>query len=138
MIVADTCVVFHLFNETELTEKAQLCLSQDSEWILPSLWKEEYANVLSKLARQQHMNTKDVVEHFLYSVNELIGNEKYVAVDDALRVSIQYKISVYDAHFLCLALNHNIPLITEDKEVLRKCPSIASNMHKFLSRHHTK
>ena len=53
MIVADTCLIFHLFNETVLTASAQEILDKDPYWILPPLWKEEYANVLSKLARKE-------------------------------------------------------------------------------------
>ena len=52
MIIADTCLVFHLFNETLLTAKAQEILNKDSQWKLPVLWREEYANVISKLARK--------------------------------------------------------------------------------------
>lgn len=46
MIIADTCLVFHLFNETLLTANAQKILDKDPYWILPPLWREEYANVL--------------------------------------------------------------------------------------------
>jgi hypothetical protein len=53
MIVADTCLVVHLFNETVLTNLAQKVQKKDASWILPPLWQEEYANVISKLARKE-------------------------------------------------------------------------------------
>lgn len=65
VIVADTCLVIHLFNETVLPASAQEILDKDSYWILPSLWKEEYANVLSKLARKERRDVDEVINHFI-------------------------------------------------------------------------
>ncbi len=132
MIVADTCLVIHLFNETELTHLAQKILKKDSSWILPSLWQEEYANVLSKLARKESKNADEVIEHFNHTLNELKGSEITVDNRKALKLSIEFKISVYDAHFVSLALDFGIHLVTEDKEVLKSCKGIALSMKNFV------
>lgn len=133
MIVADTCLVIHLFNETAMTSLAQKVLKKDPAWILPSLWQEEYANVLSKLARKEKRNATEVIEHFNNTLEELKGSE--VAVDNrkALKISLEYKISVYDAHFVSLALDFGIKLVSEDQEVLKNCKKIAISMENFIS-----
>lgn len=133
MIVADTCLITHLFNETDLTATAQGILKKDSSWILPSIWQEEYANVLSKKARKENRTINDVLELFNYTVKELKNCE--IAVDNrrALKISIEYKISVYDAQFVVLAMNFNTLLVTEDKEILKNCPGIALGMRDFLN-----
>jgi predicted nucleic acid-binding protein len=132
VIIADTCLVTHLFNQTALTDIAQKVLEKDSHWLLPRIWQEEYANVLSKLARKEGRDLKEVIEHF----NNTVMNLKHfsIAVDnqDALKISIEKKISVYDAHFVLLALQNDIILITEDKEILKNCPDISLSMSNFL------
>lgn len=88
MIIADTCLVFHLFNETLLTAHAQKILDKDSYWVLPPLWREEYANILSKLARKEGRVIDDVVNHFSYTINELKNCEINVDTKKALQISI--------------------------------------------------
>ena len=134
MIVADTCLVVHLFNETLLTDVAQKIQKKDAAWILPPLWQEEYANVISKLARKESRNINEVIKHYSYVLDELRSSE--IAVDNrkALKISIEHKISVYDAHFVALALDFDVTLVTEDKEVLKNCKTIACSMHDFLKK----
>ncbi len=134
MIVADTCLVVHLFNETLLTDIAQKVRQKDAAWILPPLWQEEYANVISKLARKESRDVHEVIQHFNYVLNELQGSEIVVDSRKALKFSIEHKISVYDAHFVGLALDFDVILVTEDKEVLKNCKPIARSMHDFLKK----
>ena len=53
MIVIDTCIVFHLFNETSLNSKAQKLIEKSPHIILPPIWQEEYANILVKESRKK-------------------------------------------------------------------------------------
>lgn len=132
MIIADTCLVFHLFNETLLTVNAQKILDKDPYWFLPHLWREEYANILSKLARKEGRATDEVLNHFNYTINELKNCEITVDTKKALQISIEYKISVYDAHFVTLAIDFNTLLVTEDKEILKNCPNLTLSLQNFL------
>jgi len=131
MIVADTCLVFHLLNETFLTASAQEVLKKDPYWILPLLWREEYANILSKLARKEHRTVKEIISHFNHAVHELKHCEIVIDTQKALEISIAYKISVYDAHFVALAVDNNTMVITEDKEILKNCPNLALSLDEF-------
>lgn len=133
MIVADTCLVVHLFNETQLTNIAQKVRKKDPAWILPSTWQEEYANVISRLARRESADVKKVMKHFNYVLDELQGSEIVVDSRKALKIAIEYKISAYDAYFVTLALDFGVTLVTEDKEVLKNCKSVACSMQNFSS-----
>jgi predicted nucleic acid-binding protein len=132
MIVADTCLVVHLFNETLLTDIAQNIQKKDASWILPPLWQEEYANVLSRLAGKESRDVHEVIRHFNDVLDALRGAEIAMDSRKALKISIEYKISVYDAYFVGLALDFDVKLVTEDKEVLKNCKTIACSMHDFL------
>ncbi|MGA8165290.1 MAG: type II toxin-antitoxin system VapC family toxin [Waddliaceae bacterium] len=133
MIVVDTCVLTHLFNETEHTKLAQKILEIDSSWIVPIIWQEEYANVLSKLARREKRGYQEVIGHFEDVLNQLSSCEKYVDNREALKTSLQKKISVYDAHFVTLAQSFDVLLVTEDQEVIKRCSKMAVSMKEFIS-----
>lgn len=132
MIVSDTSLIFHLFNETTLTDLAKEILTVDPCWIVPPLWQEEYANILSKLARKERRDGSEVINHFNYTANILSKSEIPVESQKALRLSIDYKISVYDAYFVALAKDFNVLVVTEDKELIKKCPGIALSIRDFL------
>lgn len=132
MIIADTCLIVHLFNKTSLTPIAQKILEKDPHWFFPPLWREEYANVLSKLARKESRTIDNTISHFNYTLDELKNCEISIETENALRISIEYKISVYDAHFVALAIDSNALLVTEDKEILKNCSSLAISLQNFL------
>ena len=90
MIIADTCIIFHLFNMTTLTERVREVLDADSHWIFPPLWREEYANILSKLARKEARLKEEVIQLFDYTVEELRFGEMIVETKRALEISMEY------------------------------------------------
>ena len=133
MIVADTSVIASFFLETELTPLAKQVHKKAPIWIFPPLWREEYANVLAKLARKDPTKTEEeLLAHFEYTVAELEKYERPVALSFVLRFALRYKISVYDAHFVQLATDNQMLLVTEDQEIIKKCPGKAVSMHDFL------
>jgi len=132
MIVVDTCIIVHLFNATDLTFQAQHLLELDSDWRVPTTWREEYANVLAKLYRKNLCNAQDVLHLYQQTCKDLQNREHKVDTKDALECALEYQISAYDAHFVTLALAFDTKLITEDTEVLKKCPKTAISMRKFF------
>lgn len=134
MIVVDTCIITHLFNQTELTSFAQEILDYDSEWCVPTTWMEEYANVLAKLFRKSKYNEEDVITLFKHTCEQLQDREYSVEAEEALIFAMRYKISVYDAYFVVLAERLNVWLVSEDHEVLKKCKDRAISIRDYLKK----
>ena len=133
MIVADTSLIASFFLETALTPLAKQVHKKMPIWIFPPLWREEYANVLTKFARKDSSLTeKMIILHLEYTLQELEKHERKVVLSDAVQLALRRKISVYDAHFVQLAVDHNILLVTEDQEIIKKCPDKALSMSSFL------
>lgn len=132
MIVVDTCIIFHLFNESELHKDAEKLRNKDPLWIIPPIWQDEYANILAKLAIRQKRSHDEVIEHYLAMLEILKKNEKPVDKVAALHLAMTKKISAYDAHFVELARGRNIQLVTEDQEIVKKCPEQAQTLAMFL------
>lgn len=133
MIVVDTCVITHLYNNTQLTNTAQKVLEVNPYWCLPSTWREEYANVLAKFSRKNSFSSEEVLNLFSSTCDQLKDFEHKVNTAAALNLAIRYQISVYDAHFVVLAEQLETFLITEDYEVLKKCKHRAMSMQDFIS-----
>ena len=133
MIVADTSLIASFFLETELTSLAKRVHKMAPIWIFPPLWREEYANVLAKFARKSTTKSeKEVLSHFEYTVSELKKYERKVNLSEVLLLALRSRISVYDAHFVQLAIDHQMLLVTEDQEIIKKCPDWAISMQNFL------
>jgi predicted nucleic acid-binding protein len=135
MIVADTSLIASFYLETELTPLAKRIHKKAPIWIFPPLWKEEYANVLAKFARKNTTTTEEtVLSHFEYTLGQLEKYERKVDLSAVLRLALRFRISVYDAHFVQLAIDNQIMLVTEDQEIIKKCPEWSMSMENFL--HH--
>lgn len=133
MIVADTSLIASFFLETELTSLAKKVHKKAPIWIFPPLWREEYANVLAKFSRKDTSKTEEeVLAHFEYTLAELEKFERKVNLSTVLSLALRCKISVYDAHFVQLAIDNRIALVTEDREIIKKCPDRAMSMDNFL------
>lgn len=133
MIVADTSLIASFFLETALTPLTKRVHKEDPIWIFPPLWKEEFANVLAKFARKDATKTEEeILSHFEYTVSELEIYERKVNLPSVLRLALRHRISVYDAHFVQLAIDNKIVLLTEDREIIKNCPAWAMSMHSFL------
>jgi len=133
MIVVDTCIIVYLFNESDFTLQASHILDIDSEWIFPPIWREEYANVIVKMAKSQNVSEAAVLNHFQKTIDQLEPNERSIDIIDAIKTAFKMNISVYDAHFVSLAKEMEAILITEDRELIKKCPGIAISMKEFVN-----
>lgn len=133
MIVVDTCIITHLFNETELTAQAQQVLKINPDWYVPTTWREEYANVLAKLYTKSNCKPEEVLALFQITCDQLQNRERKIETKEALECAMHFQISVYDAHFIVLAEHLRTCLITEDIEVLKKCSKQTLSMNAFIS-----
>lgn len=132
MIVIDTCIVFHLFNETSLNLKAQKLIEKSPHIILPPIWQEEYANILVKESRKNLILRSSLQDHYDKVVDQLVPHEVVVNKKQALRIALEANISSYDAQFVELSERYAIWLVTEDKELIKKNSGLAISMDDFL------
>lgn len=127
MIVIDTCVVFHLFNDTILNKKVQQLVSENPQVILPPIWQEEYANILVKFNRKDTLPHHKILESYSNVVDQLAPHEIPTNKKEALRIALEYNISSYDAQFVELAMRHSLWLVTEDYEILKKVKNLTKS-----------
>jgi predicted nucleic acid-binding protein len=132
MIVVDTNIIAYRFIEGDKTEKVLKAQQKDSDWILPSLWRHEFLNVLSTAARSRILNTEQCQQVWKSAVHVLHSLERDVDMLKALLLSIETSISAYDAQYITLAQSSRIRCLTEDRKLLEAFPAITVSLDQFF------
>lgn len=132
MIVADTNALAYLLIEGDRTAEVQALYEMDPDWIAPRLWEFEFLNILATYSRANHLRTTTANRIWSNASSLMTGRAYEVEGSDVLAVASRLNISAYDAQFVCLAEQINVPLITEDRALQRKA-ACAMGIQNFLN-----
>lgn len=133
MIVIDTNIIAYLILTGEKTILAKQALTIENQWIVPTLWRHEFLNVLVTSIRSQAINVGDALAAWQNGLEVVGGREQDVPMEAALKLAAANQISAYDAQFVALAQLLGIWLVTEDRQLQRKFPEMACSLSQFLS-----
>jgi predicted nucleic acid-binding protein len=134
MLVADTTALVHLHFEGEWHAEALAGYKNDPDWITAPLWRYEFLNVLVQKQRAGHFGADAAGLSFRQAAERMVPMER--AADDlqALEVAARHRISAYDACYVALAQQLQVPLLTEDLELLAKFPALAVTLKAYAAR----
>ena len=137
MIVADANQVIYLYVDAGVhTGRAEAVYRRDSEWVAPYLWRSEVRNALARMIRARKI-TLDHACAVLADAEALLKHQEYLlASADVLTLATQSGCSAYDCEYVALAEALDVPLVTEDREVLRAFPARAQSAEQFLRADH--
>ncbi len=124
-IVADASVIVKLFVKEEYTGDAlnmmNLYVSGAFTIAAPSLLFYEVLNSVryskSKRFTLQEIN---LVANALLNFNFNIVQPEHDLLEEAIRLSTKYDISIYDSVYIALALSRGATLYTADQKLIRK------------------
>jgi predicted nucleic acid-binding protein len=134
VIVVDTNIIAYLFvTNEEFTPLADQVYGQDPDWIAPSLWNYEFFNLLN-LYRKRSMLGEDEMKSLYFKALETIEAVDLVDLSFIYNVAVNSDLTGYDAFFVALASEKNLPLVTEDKKILNGFPTVAISMKGFLKK----
>mgnify|MGYP000078833992 FL=1 len=132
MIVADTNIISYLLLPTSYSDSVDKLFTQDSNWIAPSLWKSEFRNVLALYLRKEIITFDKALQLQETAESIMSNNEFDVSSSQVLALVNQSNCSAYDCEFIALAKHQNIPLVTQDKKVLREFPNNTLSIASFI------
>lgn len=134
MIVVDTNVITYLAMPSPYTEMAEQLLLQEPEWIVPSLWRSEFRNVLALYMRKSLIRFEEALS-IQEEMESFLQNEEYdIGSLDVLTLVNQSTCSAYDCEFVALARSLNVQLVTMDRKVVKSFPGIAILLSDFITR----
>lgn len=133
MIVSDANLIAYLVLESPWLDLARGVHHKDGEWFAPSLWRFEFQNTLATTMRREGWGLP-VVLSALETANRLVARVQDPDPAAVFELVRRHHLSAYDAQYAALALELGVPLVTQDKELLRKLPRTAVSMKGFLDK----
>ena len=132
MIVADTNIISYLLLPSSYSDSTDQLFTLEPDWIAPTLWKSEFRNVLALYLRKEIITFEKALQ-LQETAESIMANHEYnVSSSHILNLVNKSNCSAYDCEFVALAKYKNIPLITQDKKVLREFPLDAISIVNFI------
>lgn len=132
MIVVDSNILVYLWLPGSATATAQTLWQRDDNWHVPILWRSELRNILLGYLRRGALDFA-AVKSVMQSMEEtLMAHEHLVESDSVLSLAQKSNCSAYHCEFVALAETLSVPLVTEDKAILKAFPIRALTMNAFI------
>lgn len=131
MIVADTNLVAYLVMAGDRTEAAEDVLRRDARWTAPPLWRSELRSVIVQHLRAGRLDVSATAAVWARAEALLGAGTREPETGRILHVALDRGLSAYDAEFIALAATLGVPLVTDDRRVLKACPDIAVSIDTF-------
>lgn len=133
MIVVDTNVIAYFLIEGERTPLARRLWRHEPRWRVPVLWRHEFLNVLASYARTGGIAPPAAKRLWQTASRFCAPMEVEVDLGTALQLALDQDISAYDAWYLTLADTLDVPLVSEDRRLRKRCRGMATSMEEFLA-----
>jgi len=133
MIVVDTNIISYFYISGDRSHLAEKLLATNSYWNAPALWRSEFRSVLSQYLRKGSLQFDEILI-ILQQAEKLMGDSEYeISSAQIMQLVNTCNCSSYDCEFIALAQFLDVPLITEDKKVIREFPKIAMSLDMFFA-----
>lgn len=132
MIVADTNLTAYLLMECPQTETARAVWEADRDWMVPALWRHEFANFLVTAVRAGLYTPADALGIWSSAAAYFDQAERAVPMNDVISTAHRHSVTAYDAEFVVLAKALDVHCVTEDRVLLKAFPGLAVSMRDFL------
>ena len=133
MIVADTNLLIYLYVQGQRTQESEAVLQQDAVWTAPLLWRSEFRNVLISLVRTDALQLEKALVIIDEAERWLTGHEYSVVSRQVLDLASRSGCSAYDCEFVALAQDLEVPLVTNDRQILKAFPTTAVSPSAFTA-----
>lgn len=131
MIVADTNLVAYLLIEGDHTAIARAVWEKDREWMLPTLWRSEFLNVLTTAVRLRVLTLRQAHDTWRIAQTIFANSEVEPSAGDVLDTAAERNLSAYDAQFVVAAQDLGVSLVTSDRRLQKACPDLAVAPERF-------
>jgi predicted nucleic acid-binding protein len=132
VIVVDSNVIAYAWIQGDRTQLAQRVRLRDPQWHVPVLWRSELRNTFAGYLWRGAIDVDRATAAMDAAQAILAGYEHQVANARVLQLAAVSRLSAYDCEFLALAESLAVPLVTEDRAVLKAFPDLALTMEAFL------
>lgn len=133
MIVVDTNIIAYFYISSDRSHLAEKLLAANSNWNAPALWRSEFRSVLGQYLRKGLLPLDEVLIILQQAENLMQNSEYETSSAHVMQLVNSSTCSSYDCEFVALAQYLAVPLVTEDKKIIREFPKIAMSLDSFLA-----
>jgi predicted nucleic acid-binding protein len=117
--VIDASVVAAAFFEEEHAQAARSLLESTDELLVPDLIYPEFGSIVWKRFRRGELTAGEAVDMLAdFLTLPLQGAPSSELAEDALRIALETRRTVYDCTYLALANKHKSRMVTTDKKLV--------------------
>jgi predicted nucleic acid-binding protein len=133
VIVADTNLLIYLYVQGQRTQESEAVLEREAQWAAPLLWRSEFRNALIGLVRSDALQLEKALTIIDEAERSMTGHEYSVVSWHVLELASRSDCSAYDCEFVALAQDLAVPLVTNDRQMLKAFPTIAISPSSFTA-----
>jgi predicted nucleic acid-binding protein len=133
MIVVDANVVVAFLLDSPFAPNARAVRARDATWVTPPLCRTEVLNALLQETKARKITMRDALNAAETAAHLLWDRADGCEPSTVLTTAHSSGLTTYDANYVVLARSLGVPLVTEDKQILRACPDVARSMDQFLA-----
>lgn len=133
MIVVDANILAYYHLDSEFSEMAVKAFRRDPHWIVPTLWRSEFQNILAGYLRHKLIQLPKANILVDEAIRMMEESEFPVPAHKVLELVVNSTCSSYDCEYIALAKQFEIPLLTKDKRILGQFPETAVRLEDFIA-----
>jgi predicted nucleic acid-binding protein len=104
---------------------------KDSHWSAPGLWRSEFRNMLLRYVRSGDMHVQ--LAQAAVAKAKRVVRVRSVSSDRVLDLAAASGCTAYDCEFVSVAERLQVPLVTNDRQVLSAFPMLAVSIQDFVA-----
>jgi predicted nucleic acid-binding protein len=124
LIVADVNLLVYQAVQTPQTRLAERWADHDPHWFVPELWRFEFTNAITTLARNGRLDHDTAASVISNAIEAFSPRELPVDQVAVYRTAVRYRISSYDANYIVLAETLGTYCVTADRQMLERVPRL--------------
>ena len=132
-VVVDTNILAYYWLPGQRTEEAVALRRSTDDWYAPKLWKSEFRNILAGYLRRGGIGPDAARVLIRAAEGELADFECEIDSVAVMELVSESDCSAYDCEFVALARSMGLPLVTEDRSILRDFPGTARGMAALIA-----
>jgi predicted nucleic acid-binding protein len=126
-------LLIYLYVQGQRTQESEAVLEREAQWAAPLLWRSEFRNALIGLVRSDALQLEKALTIIDEAERSMTGHEYSVVSWHVLELASRSDCSAYDCEFVALAQDLAVPLVTNDRQMLKAFPTIAISPSSFTA-----
>ena len=130
-LVVDANIVVYMLLDGEKTPAARRLHEKRPDWVCPPILRHEFMNVCATYQRAGGLSREECLALLGTGVALLSGREVNVDPQAVVGIAMDLELSAYDAQYVATALALQGLLVTEDRLVLTRAPTVAHSLEGY-------